>query len=244
MNKCQFILTRNTKKKKKGDTCDLPTKGEYCTNHSKLVERNLQKLLKRESYEHQSIFQVLPSDIIKIIFDYSKASNLLRIVCKWFKRLIIGLNIKIESGWQGALQMNSLKLFMFLYNRRAPIEYHLSKDNIILANYHQGNKKKFIKWEFLKDPREDLLDVIDDHHYYILSIFLICIRNKKWNHADVALSYLHKYDCINIIAAHIRVRTIKKNNKTIILEYISQTNILNEYEKTIFIDNFTYLPSY
>lgn len=88
---------------------------------------NLKPTVTVEFDQYQSIFYLLPVEIIVEIFSLSRASLLLRIVCKWFKSLVELFGVEPESGWQGAIQMHGWELFTFMYERKVPIEIELVK---------------------------------------------------------------------------------------------------------------------
>lgn len=121
---------------------EMVVKGStYCVKHTKLKEVSKNDLIDFSS--------ILPPEVVGVIIEYSRASNVLRAVNSKFRKIIKHLNIIDQSGWYGAVQQQSYSLTIFLMTRRAPIELYiaLGSKNEGLLRYRNENETHFAYWE-------------------------------------------------------------------------------------------------
>lgn len=118
---------------------------KYCEKHHYIAE----KLKEDEKDKFIIDFFILPPEIVGLIIEYSRASNVLKAVNSKFRKIIKHLNIVDQSGWYGAAQMNSYSLSMFLMVRKAPIELYIaiSSKNESLMKYRKKGEALFAYWE-------------------------------------------------------------------------------------------------
>lgn len=170
----------------------------YCEHHHKVV------LLAKSKENGVNHFRYLPPEIIVLIVEFTSASNICRVLDKYFNKSINQFNLKSESGWLGAIWKESYRLTIYLMDRKAPIELYVAMRSrkFTFINYRLDNEVKFAYWELStsiignsNNSRRDFDRIFEGTMRFYLADKKVCNfgKNKSIARARIYLKLLLRF---------------------------------------------------